>query len=179
MPIEYDDFYGDQSSESAANSDDGDGDGSFDDGCNLNLNTTPSDPFGNVADHEFRSRESSVQTLSYLDGYDETKEIKLQEGFSDGYRKSFHDAFRIGRCLGSLCAKAAKDELLAPGEDKTKSDSAGNTDQKATTKAHDPAILVRRFLREEVLIGSNDKGNDMKYDDALLQLEQELGRISF
>ena len=68
---------------------------------------TPSDAFGKVASHEFRSREASITKLSYLDGYDETKEEKLQEGFSQGYRQSFNDAFRIGCRLGSLCAKVA------------------------------------------------------------------------
>ncbi len=163
MTIEYDDFYGDQSSELAANSDDGD----------------PIDPFGNVAIHEFRSLESSIQTLAYLDGYDETKEIKLQEGFSNGYRRSFHDAFRVGRCLGSLCAKAAKDELLAPGsvERKENSGSTRNLDQSAAIKAiNDPVILIKRFLEEEILIGSKNC-NDAKYDEALLELENQLGRF--
>ena len=161
MTIEYDDFYGDQSSELAADSDDGD----------------PIDPFGNVAIHEFRSLESSIQTLSYLDGYDETKELKLQEGFSKGYRQSFHDAFRVGRCLGSLCATAAKDELLAPGAVHKENSGARNLDQSAVTKAiNDPVVLIKRFLEEEILIGSN-KCNDAKYNQALMQLENLLGRF--
>ncbi|KAL3756585.1 hypothetical protein ACHAWU_001788 [Discostella pseudostelligera] len=181
MAIEYDDFYGDQSSESDASSgdDDDDGDRSFDDGCTETEKKTPSDPFGRVANYEYRSLESSIQTLSYLDGYDETKELKLQEGFSDGYRKSFHDAFRIGQCLGSLCATAARDELMLSGVDREdNSGSAGNTDQSATKKlVDDPAILVRNFLREEILIGSKDKGNETKYDEALLQLVEQLSQI--
>ena len=176
MAIEYDDFYGDQSSESDASPGD-DGDRSFDDGCTEKK--SPSDPFGSVANHEYRSLESSIQTLSYLDGYGETKELKLQEGFSDGYRKSFHDAFRIGQYLGSLCATAARAELLlASGVHGEHGGSAENTDQSATKKSiEDPAILIRSFLREEILIGSKDKGNDTKYNEALLQLEEQLGQL--
>ena len=174
--MEYDDFYGDQSSDSSASSDDGDAalkHGNIRDRIS-------SDPFGTVANHEYRAREASVQTLSYLDGYDETKEIKLQEGFSHGYRLSFHDAFRVGRCIGSLCAKVAQEEILMPVGVNRKDGgaAAGNTFLSATRNAmEDSAALVRNFLREEILIERKERGFDKKYDDKLLQLENQLGKL--
>ena len=89
-----DDFFGDQSSidspDSVAKN-------------SLLLQQPSSDhSFGNVANHEYRSQEASIKTLSYLDGYDETKEERIQDGFSFGYKQSFHDAFKIGSLLGGI-----------------------------------------------------------------------------
>ena len=131
---------------------------------------TPSDTFGNVASQEFRS----LAKLSYLDGYDETKEEKLQDGFSNGYRKSFNDAFRIGCRLGSSCAKMAMDEsvtLGAPPENSGASHTTTNNNDIEIT-----AKLVRKFLVDEVLIGSKE-GDENRYDEALLQLKDELTKL--
>jgi len=134
---------------------------------------TPSHTFGNVASQEFRSREANVAKLSYLDGYDETKEEKLQDGFSNGYRQSFNDAFRIGCRLGSSCAKMAMDESVTLGLPFSSGASAtttNNADVEITAK------LVRKFLVDEVLIGSKE-GDDNRYDEALLQLKDELTKL--
>ncbi len=137
-----------------------------------------SDPFGNVAAHEYRSHERTVQTLSYLDGYDETKEVKLQEGFSRGYRRSFDDAFRIGRGLGSLCAKAALGESSTLGTTNDTSDATGRNSEYGRTKnvIEGPASLVREFLRDEILIGRIE--DTKKRDEALLILEDQLCQAS-
>ena len=165
-----DEFFGDQCSESDSIS------------CVGQVNSikgdkgdAPSDPFGNIADHEYRSREASIKTLSYLDGYDETKEEKLQNGFSDGYRQSFSDAFRIGRALGSTCAKAALDESLTLGlqsGNRDRSDKSIRTTKKSNT-IESPATLIRQFLTNEILIGSKDKPDDT-YGKALLKLGDQL-----
>mmetsp|Transcript_28500 Transcript_28500/g.59402 ORF Transcript_28500/g.59402 Transcript_28500/m.59402 type:complete len:157 (+) Transcript_28500:134-604(+) len=145
MTVESDDeFFGDQSSESDFIC------GAYQvDGNEGIRGETPSDPFGNVANHDYRSREASVKTLSYLDGYDETKEEKLQDGFSDGYRQSFSDAFRIGRRLGSLCARPALDESLTLGLQR-KNNTNGVSNPRSTKKnSRDPgkfgeAVFDRR-----------------------------------
>mmetsp|Transcript_7909 Transcript_7909/g.14307 ORF Transcript_7909/g.14307 Transcript_7909/m.14307 type:complete len:177 (-) Transcript_7909:20-550(-) len=169
MTVESDDeFFGDQSSESDFNC------GADQVGGNEGIRgETPSDPFGNVANHDYRSREASIKTLSYLDGYDEMKEEKLQDGFSDGYRQSFSDAFRIGRRLGSLCAKSALDESLTLGlQVKNNKRGASNPESpKIVLGSH--ASLVKQFLTEEILIGSKDNA-ESSYDEALLRLEGQL-----
>ena len=171
MTIDSDDeFYGNQSSESSDASADGSGHGTDEDAV------TPSDPFGNVAAHEYRSHERTVKTLSYLDGYDETKEEKLQDGFSRGYRRSFDDAFRIGRRLGSLCAKAALDESSTL-RTVNNIDPNGNSDQDRTKNMIEgSAYLVREFLRDEILIGRIE--DTKKRDEALLMLEDHLSQAS-
>lgn len=171
MAIDSDDeFFGDQSS------DDGDENFNAERGSNhdgMRNDGSKSDPFGNVASHEYRSREASIRTLSYLDGYDETKEEKLQDGFSDGYRKSYSDAMRIGGQLGSLCAMAALDESTTLS---LNPHHGGNADEKVTAKSaiEGPATLVRKFLTEEILIGSKEEDAQKKYDDALSKLVEQL-----
>lgn len=171
-----DEFYGDQSSnESDAGSFGGNS-------CNNYTNditkTAPSDPYGNVATHEYRSQERSIQTLSYVDGYDETKEEKLQEGFSIGYQQSFHDAFRIGKYLGSVCAKAAIDEsmtLLLGTTTKSIDYEMQMSGHNSTTRSIErAATLVSKFLRDEILIGRNEP-NDIKQQEAIRKLEDQLG----
>ena len=56
-----DEFFGDQSSEPDTS----------------DLNHAYSETSNGAAAHEYRSRESSIKTLSYLDGFDETKEEKV------------------------------------------------------------------------------------------------------
>lgn len=161
-----DEFYGKQSSESDASTDGN--------RCSTTDDVKPSDPFGNVATHEYRSRERSIKTLSYLDGYDETKEVKLQDGFSHGYRQSFNDAFRIGRKLGSLCAKAALYESSTFGTPNI--GAMGNLGHNYTTNIEGPASLVRKFLRDEILVGRIE--NNKALEEALSKLGDQLSQVS-
>ena len=111
-----DEFYGDQSSVD----------------CSSNsraFQQQAQDEFGNIANHEYRSHETSIKTLSYLDGYDETKEERIQDGFSNGYKQSFHDAYNVGCNLGSLCARAALDELKMKPDSENK-DATTTTNEK-------------------------------------------------
>lgn len=164
MAIDSDDeFYGNQSSESDASTDGN--------RCSTDVDATPTThPFGHVATRDYRSRERSIKKLSYLDGYDETKEEKLQDGFSHGYRRSFNDAFRIGRRLGSLCAKAALVESSTLGN--TSTDTPENSDHDTKSLINGPATLVMKFLRDEILDGRID--DTKKYDEALVKLEDQL-----
>ena len=169
-----DDFFGDQSSidspDSVANK-------------SLLIQQPSSDhSFGNVANHEYRSQEASIKTLSYLDGYDETKEERIQDGFSFGYKQSFHDAFKIGSLLGGICASAALDELLL----KSGNNNDNGGDNQVVTKVNvenniiqHPAKLVREFLKDEILIGSKEgEDSEKKYTEALSKLNNQLEKVS-
>ncbi len=119
------------------------------------------DEFG-TAEAEFRD----VKTLSYLDGYDETKEDKLQEGFADGYSHAFNDAFQTGKRLGSIAAKSALCEL--------------NKDTECVT-ANQPilqtaASAIHQFLRDEIMTG-DEKGKESTYEGALVALKNRLDII--
>ena len=139
---------------------------------------TPSDPFGNASNHEYRSREASVRTLSYLDGYDETKEEKLQDGFANGYEQSFNDAYSVGRRLGSLCAQAALNESITLGLSDNSSSTTSEDSNQGFTRSiiEKPATLVRQFLTEEILIDGKGQPEN-RYDDALLKLKEQLTKI--
>lgn len=134
--------------------------------------------FGNIANHEYRSREESIKTLSYLDGYDEMKEVEIQSGFSFGYKSSFHDAYKIGRCLGSVCAEAAVNDLLVKTNNKDTTaaiDKEDKIDQEALPSHKSTATIIRTFLRDEILIGSTkEEDADKRYNMALSKLKNDL-----
>ncbi|KAL7516465.1 hypothetical protein ACHAWX_002680 [Stephanocyclus meneghinianus] len=148
-----DEFFGDQSSESGSDRND--------EGFHKEA---ISNPFGNAAGHDFNSQEASIKTLSYLDGFDETKEEKLQDGFGDGYKQAFGDAFRIGQRLGSLSAIVAVAESQMMRQDLQQSENVDSINN-----LYQAAVLIRQFLTNEILIGSSDKEFD-GYSDALENL---------
>lgn len=119
------------------------------------------DEFG-TAEAEFRD----VKTLSYLDGFDETKEEKLQEGFADGYSNAFNDAFQTGKRLGSIASKSALCEL--------------NKDTECVTAnqpvLHNTASVIHQFLRDEIMTG-DEKGTESSYEGALVNLKNKLDSI--
>lgn len=119
------------------------------------------DEFG-TAEAEFRD----VKTLSYLDGFDETKEEKLQEGFADGYSHAFNYAFQTGKRLGSIAAKSALCEL--------------NKDTECVAAnqpvLHNAASVIHQFLRDEIMVG-DEKGSDSDYEGALVNLKNKLDSI--
>lgn len=156
-----DEFFGDQSSESGSD--------------HQSINES-SKPYGAAAHHDYRSRESSIKTLSYLDGFDETKEEKLQDGFCDGYKQAFRDAFGVGRQLGSLSAKVALDQFLIPNQ-QTSNDSSPGKEDSSLKSLHYDAELIHQFLTDKVLTGSADKEKD-GYVDALMDLCVELEKSS-
>ena len=161
-----DEFYGDQESDASPDS-------VLSSQQHQSSSLIPNNQFGNIANHEYKSREESIKTLSYLDGYDEMKEVMIQDGFSFGYKSSFHDAYKIGRCLGSVCAKAALDDLLVKTNHKDTTTATDN--QEALPPHKSTATIVRTFLREEILIGSSKEEDAQKrYDMALSKLKDDL-----
>ena len=119
------------------------------------------DEFG-TAGAEFRD----VKTLSYLDGFDETKEEKLQEGFAEGYSEAFNDACRLGSRLGYICATTA---VLEMNQDK----DGVTANQPGLNNA---ASAIHQFLRDEIMIGA-EKGGESSYEGALDKLQNNLDSI--
>lgn len=140
-----DEFFGDQSSESDNNS-------------TSNIETAAT-PFGAAGHHDYQSRESSIKALSYLDGFEATKEEKLQEGFCDGYKQSFRDAFQIGQKLGSLAAKVAAEESLTLSQhDTSNSNTTGHNER--LRGLHEAKQLIHSFLINKVVNGNADQEED-------------------
>ena len=152
-----DEFFGDQSSDSGS-----------DWQAEAAHKDVTSSPFRTTAERDYTAQESSIKTLSYLDGFDETKEEKLQDGFCDGYKQTFGDAFRIGQRLGSLSAIVAVAESLTLRQELQKSEN-----DKSMINLKEAAALIRQFLTNEILIGSSDKEAD-GYSDALADLSARL-----
>jgi hypothetical protein len=168
-PDDDDEFYGDQSSVDCSDSN----------SYAFQQQTSSQHEFGNIANHEYRSHETSIKTLSYLDGYDETKEERIQDGFSNGYKQSFHDAYNVGCNLGSLCARAALDELKMKPDSEHK-DATTNDDKVVQTTQNDiehTAKLVRAFLKDQVLVTKEDDA-EKRYHEALSKLKDELEKSS-
>ena len=151
-----DEFFGDQSSESDTS----------------DRNHAYSETMNGAAAHEYRSREISIKTLSYLDGFDETKEDKMQDGFRDGYKLSFADSFRIGQRLGSLSSRVVFDESLMI-KSRRASDSTTKSDDSTEENFRNAANLVRDFLTNKILIGITDMDDyTLALGELTLQLEK-------
>ena len=109
------------------------------------------------------------------------KEVKIQSGFSFGYKSSFHDAYKIGSCLGSVCAQAALDDLLGKTNNKDTTaaieiDKEDKIDRESLPPPHkSTATVIRTFLRDEILIGSTkEEDADKRYNMALSKLKNDL-----
>jgi len=63
------------------------------------------DEFGLLGSAESRARVERFRTIGYHEGFDETKDVRLQRGFQDGYQQAYDVSYRIGRMLGELTAK--------------------------------------------------------------------------
>eukprot|EP00956_Cyclotella_meneghiniana_P013405 scaffold19360_cov59-Cyclotella_meneghiniana.AAC.3 len=145
-----DEFFGDQSSEPDTS----------------DLNHAYSETSNGAAAHEYRSRESSIKTLSYLDGFDETKEEKMQDGFCDGYKQSFGDSFLIGQQLGCLSSRVVLDESPIIKSHSACDSTTRSNDGTAKKNLQNNANLVHDFLTNKILIGAEDM------DDYALALEK-------
>jgi flagellar biosynthesis/type III secretory pathway protein FliH len=73
-----------------------------------------------LANAEEKAAQDRYGRIGYHEGYEETKETRLQEGFETGYKNGFESAVTIGRILGELriqsrivmSDEANKDNLL-------------------------------------------------------------------
>jgi hypothetical protein len=62
------------------------------------------DHFGGLSKYELQSKDEEMKNIGFLQSYDQTSELKLQEGFEAGYQETFESSFRIGSLLGRLAA---------------------------------------------------------------------------
>lgn len=59
-----------------------------------------------LAEQESNAVSAKLSSLAYLDAFDDSKEVRLQEGFESGFFEVFHFAESLGRKLGILSARA-------------------------------------------------------------------------
>ena len=168
-----DEFFGDQATDSDCDNS----------GHTASSNEVKSSAFGTAAGHDYRSQESAIKTLSYLDGFDETKGEKLQEGFRDGYKQAYTDAFLVGQQFGSLSAKVACAEssilmqLAAgclPPAHRLSDGGVIHNIENSKSNLQNAAALIHRFLIEQVLTGSSDEQKD-GYADGYAIIRKNLG----
>jgi hypothetical protein len=57
-------------------------------------------PHGAMGQHDLQSEHAKRHNLSYHESYDQSKELKLQDGFEKGYRTFLPNAQEIGTLLG-------------------------------------------------------------------------------
>ena len=77
------------------------------------------DGFGALGERETVARQQELQTLGYVEAYDETKDSLLQQGFEAGYRETHNAALRLGNLLGRI---AAEEHLLGSQSDGDKAE---------------------------------------------------------
>lgn len=130
--------------------------------------------FGNDSDDDRMAEKESnaagrnLQTIAYLDAFDEHKERRLQEGFEVGYRDVHDLAVQLGERLGQISASAKLQEALL---NRTENGSKNRA-------AHAIATDVARRYR--VVMGEINKGEvlNASVKEKLLELEAEINRIT-
>jgi hypothetical protein len=95
--------------------------------------------FGALPERERLAKQSDLETVAFLDTFDEYKESKLQEGFEFGVTETYDTARRIGKLLG----KATTVQLL-------QEKSTGNV-HKITNMADIESVkdVTKKFFSEE------------------------------
>ena len=72
-----------------------------------------------LAQRDARSEGEQFRNIGYLEAYDETKELKLQEGFEEGYKQYFQEAMKLGEHLGQTTSPL-RDDLSKENEENVK-----------------------------------------------------------
>ena len=141
---------------------------------------------------------------AYLDGFDESKGERLQEGFSRGLCESFKSSSVVGKALGSTCAwevlvqktsdGGAGGTLSAPSDDDSSNDDGGlvqifgpTTSSTAKSASAQPppsksnvdnlSRAIQHFLLDEV-VGANKETAEEGYIGALQKLNADVVRSS-
>lgn len=97
--------------------------------------------------------------LGYHESYDQSKEVRLQEGFEDGFRKSFDTAVRIGSLLG-------RHSIQSHGEEKGEQ----------TGQLLHAARLARSRLIDITSTPNSDKLQKLEKDLTEILTEESKGR---
>ena len=72
--------------------------------------TLPSHDADGLAQRERRATNEQFRNMGYLQAHDESKEVRLQEGFEAGYNHYFDKAMRLGELIGEATSPL-NDEL--------------------------------------------------------------------
>ncbi|CAB9499550.1 expressed unknown protein [Seminavis robusta] len=116
-----------------------------------------------MAQRECQAADTRLEKVAYLDGFEEAKEARLQEGFEAGYVDVHEIAFRLGEQLGRISAKAKIENLLVGFE--------------GTSPLQKQAEEVAQRFRD--VLGRINKGDEAD-DDApasLLALEEDVKEL--
>lgn len=100
-----------------------------------------------LADRESRAKEEELKKIAYVEGYDDNKETRLQEGFEAGYKETFEAAMRIGEFLGKSRARTKF------------SADADHTSIESKDASINIALRIRQFLKtfEETATRESDE----------------------
>ena len=66
-----------------------------------------------LTDRDNKAKEEELKSIGYLDAYDVSKDVRLQEGFEYGYEETFEISTRIGTLLGEAVAHAKVAESVS------------------------------------------------------------------
>ena len=89
--------------------------------------------FGSLGHHEILAKNRELQTIGYMQSFDETKEIRLQQGFEGGYRDTYTVSKALGEAFGKLVTEA---EFL------------GNQQEDGTTTSPELSFRLHEFLTQ-------------------------------
>ena len=96
--------------------------------------------------------------IAYLDEFEKSKELRLQEGFEDGYVKTLHPATLIGRELGVVSIKATLEKMCGKSYEERvlnyctifSSDTISIYSLILSLTNYFQVLLVNHFLRKEL-----------------------------
>lgn len=104
---------------------------------------------GSLEKHEEQAQRETHKNIGYHEAYDEYKEIKLQQGFEDGYRGTIDDAMKLGMLLGKCVAASVfhvENEDIVKNEDAD--EDAGVECDEADVGYLETVGIVRRYLEK-------------------------------
>jgi hypothetical protein len=87
--------------------------------------------------------EQRFHTIGYHEAYDQSNEVRLQEGFENGYRDTYDASCRIGELLGKVIMQS---KLLELREQQSSNGEENARDNAGSLLAFKVARTVRTFL---------------------------------
>jgi hypothetical protein len=132
-----DDFFGNQSEEDS----------------NCEYGSVPL-AYGSLTKHESHAQEETHRKIGYHEAYDENKDVKVQEGFENGYRETIDDASKLGALLGKLVMR-----------------------QNAKGGASDAVSVVKDYLESAQSVEKKDKTATEHHKDGILEITECLERM--
>jgi len=131
-----DEFFGNQSSDESYTDDHSNHNQnqSYNQSHNNNKNE-----YGTMSQYESKSEQEKYRKLGYHESFDINKDLKLQQGFDDGYDETMEYAFKIGTLLGQGVFETELNEIIKNDDDED-----------------EIPLIVRQYLeKEQVKDGSS------------------------